>query len=145
MTNTFDVVAPARTRRTRGRFAIALLAAYPCMTTRVQAECPGPPSSLSTQQRDQRQTLRLEQQSDLDRARAQGLPASEQVRQYELTIQQRGEQKYLHDQQQLEETIRNSRSTSRPAQPGSTEQQLQRYRLEDAERQHDFRIQRDQR
>jgi hypothetical protein len=115
------------------------------MTTRVQAECPGPPSSLSTQQRDQRQTLRLEQQSDLDRARAQGLPASEQVRQYELTIQQRGEQKYLHDQQQLEETIRNSRSTSRPAQPGSTEQQLQRYRLEDAERQHDFRIQRDQR
>ncbi len=144
MSNTFDVVATARTRGTRGWYAIALLAAYVCTTTKVQSECPGPPSSLSTQQRDQRQALRLEQQSDLDRARAQGLPASEQLRQYERMIQQRGEQKYLHDQQQLEQTIRNSRSTSRPARPGSTEQQLQRYRLEDAERQHDFRIQREQ-
>lgn len=109
------------------------------------AECPAPPGSLATQQRDERQALRLEQQRDLDRARAQDLPSTEQLRQYELTIEQRGEQKYLHDKQQLEQTIRNSRSNSRPAQPGSTEQQLQRYRLEDAERQHDFRIQRDQR
>jgi hypothetical protein len=115
------------------------------MMTRVQAGCPGPPSGLSTQQRDQRQALRLEQQIELDRARAQGMPASGQVRQYELMIQQRGEQKYLHEQQQLEQTIRNSRSTASPAQPGSTEQQLQRYRLEDAERQHDFRMQRNQR
>lgn len=110
-----------------------------------QAECPAPPGSLATQQRDARQGLRLEQQSDLERARAGGLPSSEQLRQYELTIEQRGEQKYLHDQQQLEQTIRNRRSSPRPAHPGSTEQQLQRYRIEDAERQHDFRMQRDRR
>jgi hypothetical protein len=125
--------------------AIALLAAGAGMTPPAQAECPAPPGSLATQQRDASQALRLEQQMDLDRARAQGLPSSGQLRQYEFTIEQRGEQKYLHDQQRLEQTIRNGRSSSRPAQPGSAEQQLQRYRIEDAERQHDFRMQRDQR
>lgn len=115
------------------------------MPAEAPAECPAPPGRLAAQQRDERQALRLEQQGDLDRARAQGLPSSGQVREYERTIGQRGEQQYLHDQQQLEQTIRNGRSTSRPAQPGGAEQQLQRYRLEDAERQHDFRMQRDQR
>lgn len=110
-----------------------------------QADCPAPPGSLAAQQRDARQALRLEQQIDLDRARARGLPSIEQLRQYELTIEQRGEQRYLHDRQRLEQTIRNGRSSSRPAQPGGIEQQLQRYRLEDAERQHDFRMQRDRR
>ncbi|MCC6713847.1 MAG: hypothetical protein IT496_01320 [Gammaproteobacteria bacterium] len=123
--------------------SIALLAAYAGMPTEAPAECPAPPGRLATQQRDERQALRLEQQGDLDRAR--GLPSSGQVRAYELTIEQRGEQQYLHDQQQLEQTIRNSRSSSRPAPPGGAEQLLQRYRLEDAERQHDFRMQRDQR
>lgn len=122
---------------------MALLAMFAGMPTMAPGECPAPSARLATQQRDERQSLRLEQQGDMDRARAQGLPASGQLRQYELTIEQRGEQKYLHEQQQLEQTIRNSRSTSRPAQPGGTERQLQRYRLENAEQQQDFRMQRD--
>jgi len=143
MKNPSDIAAGRGGPGRRWLPGIALLAA--CAGMPAQAGCPAPPGSLATQQRDARQALRLEQQTDLDRARAQGLPSTERLRQYELTIEQRGEQKYLHDQQQLEQTIRNSRSGSRPAQPGSAEQPLQRYRLEDAERQHDFRMQRDQR
>lgn len=122
---------------------MALLAACAGMPRLAQGECPAPSSRLAAQQRDERQALRLEQQGEMDRARARGLPASGLSRRYELTIGQRGEQKYLHDQQQLDQTIRNSRSTSLPARPGDTERQLQRYRLEDAERQLDFRMQRD--
>jgi hypothetical protein len=130
-----------------GLYAVALVVLFAGMPTRAVAECPGPPSTLSSQQRDQAHALRSEQQADLDRARARGLPADTQLRQYELTIEQRADQKYLHDQQQLEQGILNRRSATHPGQSSGAQQpsQNQRYRLEDAEQQQRYRMQRDQR
>jgi hypothetical protein len=125
--------------------ALGLILLHAVMLTQANAEGLPPGATLSAEHSDRAYALRSQQQQYLHRELARGAPRAGRLNLYGLMLNQRAKQRYMHDQQRLEQHTLSRRLKLNPGlPPGPAAQlQLQRFRRQEATQQFHFRVQRD--